>query len=90
MTWLAELIQNDSVARIILILAVVISSGIYLGKIKIFGLSPTGNHLGFVRWSDAGIFGSVSNPRCYIYKRIRSDTLCVLHWHAGRPRLFFF
>ncbi len=39
MTWLTELIQNDSVARTILILAVVISSGIYLGKIKIFGIS---------------------------------------------------
>lgn len=39
MTWLAELIQNDSVARTILILAVVISSGIYLGRIKVFGIS---------------------------------------------------
>jgi len=39
MTWLAELLQNDSVARTILILAVVISSGIYLGKIKVFGIS---------------------------------------------------
>ncbi|MDD4641227.1 MAG: putative transporter [Bacteroidales bacterium] len=39
MTWLAELLQNDSVARTILILAVVISSGIYLGRIKVFGIS---------------------------------------------------
>jgi putative transport protein len=39
MIWLAELLQNDSVARTILILAVVISSGIYLGRIKVFGIS---------------------------------------------------
>lgn len=39
MTWLSELLQNDSIARTILIMAVVIASGIYLGKIKVFGVS---------------------------------------------------
>jgi putative transport protein len=39
MNWLKDLLLNDSVAHTILIYCVVIATGVFLGKIKIFGVS---------------------------------------------------
>ena len=39
MEWITELLFDDSVAHSILLLAIVIASGILLGKIRFFGIS---------------------------------------------------
>ena len=39
MDWLKDLLFNESVAHTILIYCVVIAAGVFLGKIKIFGVS---------------------------------------------------
>jgi len=39
MEWLTSLLNEESIARIILVYAFVISLGVMLGKVKIFGIS---------------------------------------------------
>lgn len=39
MDWISDLLFNETIARTILIYSVVIASGVFLGKIKIFGIS---------------------------------------------------
>ena len=77
--WLKDLFTTtDSVAHIALLYAIVIAIGVYLGKIKVFGIS-----LGvtFVpHWIHC------SYPHSDVCSGFRSDSLCIHDRYAGGTR----
>ena len=81
MDWLLELLRpgNVSLAASILLYSFVIFAGIYLGKIKIFGISLGVTFVLFV--------GIVMGHFGYVVPEDTLHTLHFLHRHAGRARL---
>ena len=75
--WLKDLFTTtDSVAHIALLYAIVIAIGVYLGKIKVFGIS-----LGVTF-----VLFDCSHPDSDVCSGFRTDTLCVYDWYAGGAR----
>ncbi len=91
MNWLESLLWDpSSVAHIVCLYAFVISVGVLLGKIKIFGVS-----LGVTFVLFAGIlmghFGFTGeNTHFAFHPRIRFDFICILYRSASRALLLLF
>ena len=79
--WLSDLFTTtDSVAHITLLYAIVIAIGVYLGKIKFFGVS-----LGVTFVLFAGILaGHIGFTAPTPILTFRTDTLCIHDRSAGR------
>lgn len=87
--WLKDLFTTtDSVAHIALLYAIVIAVGVYLGKIKFWGIS-----LGVTFVLFAGIVAGhfwVHRTAAYsdIYSGLRTHLVCIHDWYAGWSGLF--
>lgn len=83
MDWLQDLLWNpNSVAHIVFLYAFVVAAGVYLGKIKIFGVS-----LGVTFVLFAGIlmghFGFTGDTHPTFHPRIRIDIVRILYRSSG-------
>ena len=85
MDWLINLFTTtDSVAHIVLLYAIVIAVGVYLGKIKIGGISIGVTFVTFCRYCRRTYWLYRTNKHSIISPRVRTDTLCVHDRTSGR------
>ena len=83
MDWLQDLLWNpNSVAHIVFLYAFVVAAGVYLGKIKIFGVSR--GYLCFVCRHPNGTFWLHRRyPYPTFHPRIRIDIVRILYRSSG-------
>ena len=82
MEWIHTLFFGSGIGHSILLVAIVIFIGIYLGKVKIAGVS-----LG-ITWI---LFVGIIFSACFaLPERIRTDFVCLFSWFTGRTRFLRF
>ena len=91
MNWLESLLWDpSSVAHIVCLYAFVISVGVLLGKIKIFGVSFGGYIRPLCRYPDGPFWLHGRNTHFAFHPRIRFDFICILYRSASRALLLLF
>ena len=92
MNWLQSLLVGlrASVAHIVCLYAFVISVGVYLGKIKIFGVSLGVTFVLFtgILMGHFGFTAEITHPT--FHPRVRFDSICILYRSAGRSFVLLF